>query len=95
MTAAAAFTVPKRPPAMLISDEALATMPDFEVEVVAWANRVNDRAGRSIVTPSAGHVRLATSGQVIRPGRIIVIIDGERATQPTTFRVVDRLELLA
>lgn len=95
MTAAAAFSVPKRPPAMLLSDKALATMPDFEVEVVAWTTRVNDRAGRRIVTPSGGHVRLAASGQLVRPGRIIVILDSERTTQPTTFRVVDRLELLA
>jgi hypothetical protein len=89
----AAFTIPRKPPVMLMSDEALASMPPFEVEVAQWVDRVNTRAGRKIVVAAGERVALATSGQLIKG--FVLIVEAERANQPTTFIVADRMELLA
>lgn len=97
MRSAAAFAVPRPDPTYLMSDAAKATMPTFDsfvMEVAQWVDRVNQRAGRNIVTSTAGIVRLATSGSVVKEGSVLIVIDGIR-TQPSTFITVDRMEFLA
>ena len=94
MTTAAAFAVPS-PPKMLISDSdrPTPTIHEFTAEVAQWVERVNTRAGRTIVNSIGGRVRLASSNAPVAAGKVILIIDGGRATSVTTFHVLDRIEL--
>lgn len=97
MRSAACFTVPRIDEPLLLSDSAKATMPtfvDFVRHVALWVGRVNDRAGRAVVMATDGVVRHVASGRVIKPGQVILIVEGER-TQPSVYYIVDRMELLA
>lgn len=80
MKSAAAFTVPSR---------------IFPSKTAGWVQRVNDRAGRTIVaTNGSGTVTHASGGSVIQPGRIVLILDPPRKTGPSTYHVIERLETL-
>lgn len=56
----------------------------------AWADRVNERARRVVVTTTGG--RHTVNDKPLKAGQILLILDGPRVSQPVTYRVLDSLE---
>lgn len=92
MTGASAFINPMRPDLVAIDRR-----EGKDTDVAGWVAAVNERAARTVVRSATIEgqqvISVGASGRPLKDTQIVLIIDGYGSTQPTTYHVLDELQL--